>query len=159
MGCAKKGLVPSGPLAQNNEHLMNLEDARTAVIAAIGRMNSLYQATVFDEWVLVKLGAGQGAILAYHGPRAESYKRNFLRDIVPLRTELGEEHLGVGNFAFVNTAHGTHFDACIRLGDNAYLFCNHTTKAMSEIRESPRWLAAQKPFVELSALFGVDPLE
>ncbi|MCF7688117.1 MAG: hypothetical protein K9N01_07425, partial [Cephaloticoccus sp.] len=95
---------------------MNLEDARSAVIVAMGRMNTLYQSPVFNEWVLVKLGSDQGLILAYQGPRAESSKRGFLRDVAPLRMELGQERLEIGNFVFVSSAHGTHFDACIRLG-------------------------------------------
>ena len=44
------------------------------------------------------------------------------------------------------------------LGPAAYLFCNHTTKSMTDIRRDPRWLAAQEPFVELSAKFRSDPL-
>lgn len=138
---------------------MNLEDARTAIIATIDRMNTLYRAPVFDEWVMVKLGQESGAILSYQGPRAESYKRDFQGDMVPLRAELGQEKLEVGEFAFVQTAEGTHFDACIRIGPSGYLFCNHTRKTMAEIRENPLWLEAQKPFVKLSGLFASDPLE
>ena len=43
-----------------------------AVTLALGRMNALYNKPVFDEWVLVKLASEKGAILFYHGPRAES---------------------------------------------------------------------------------------
>jgi|UniRef100_UPI00404B2C85 hypothetical protein len=138
---------------------MHLEDARTTIISSVGRMNALFQATVFDEWVLVRLSSEQGAILAYQGPRADSYKAEFLKDLAPLRTELGQERLEIGGFAFVGQARGTHFDACIRLGKSSYLFCNHTQKTMDEIRQSPRWITAQKPFVELSNLFVTDPLE
>ena len=46
----------------------------------------------------------------------------------------------------------------IRLGPAAYLFCNHTTKSMQDIRRDPKWLAAQEPFVELSSKFRDDPL-
>jgi len=137
---------------------MNLENARTAVIAALGRMNTIYQSPVFNEWVLIKLGSEQGVILAYQGQRAESYKRVFLRDVAPLRMELGQERLEIGNFVFVGAAHGTRFDACIRLGATSYLFCNNTEKSMIDIRANPLWLVAQKPFVELSQMFGTDPL-
>ena len=39
---------------------MNLHDARSAVILTLGRMNALYNKTVFDEWVLVKLATEVG---------------------------------------------------------------------------------------------------
>lgn len=137
----------------------NLEDARSTIIPALGRMNVLYQAVVFDEWVLVRTGTEQGMILAYQGPRADSYKAKFLADINPLRTEIGQTQLQVGDFAFTHAADGTHFDACLRMGPTGYLFCNNTTKNMTEIRRSPLWLSAQRPFAELSAKFQADPLE
>ena len=137
---------------------MNLDAARSAIIPALGRMNALFNKPLFDEWVLVKLAAEQGAILAYSGPRAETYQRHFKDDMVPLRTELEQQHLAVGDFAFVQDASGTRFDACIRLGTAGYLFCNHTTKSMADIRQDPLWLEAQKPFARLSELFRNDPL-
>lgn len=138
---------------------MNLADARPAVVAAIGRMNAAYQKPLFDEWVLVKLAREQGAILAYEGPRAESYQRRFKTDIAPLQVELEGKNLAVGDFEFAPNAHGAHFDACIRLGPAAYLFCNNVTKSMTDIRRDPQWLAAQKPFVDLATKFRADPLE
>lgn len=138
---------------------MNLADARSAVIVTLKRMDSLYGQPLFNEWVLVKLAREQGAILAYDGPRADSYQTRFKADIAPLRTEIDQRHLAVGDFEFVQTAHGTHFDACMRLGAAAYLFCNHTTKSMVEIRSDPLWLEAQKPFLELATKFRADPLE
>ncbi|MBP6506150.1 MAG: hypothetical protein KA257_01185 [Opitutaceae bacterium] len=138
---------------------MNLEAARSAIILSLGRMNALYQAPVFDEWVLAKMASEQGVILAYSGPRAETYKRKFLEDVTPLRTVLGQTQLTVGDFVFAAQAGGTHFDACIRLGTASYLFCNNTTKAMTDIRQNPRWIEAQKPFAALSAQFQADPLQ
>jgi len=138
---------------------MNLDTARTAIISALGRMTALYQQPVFDEWILVKLATEQGAILAYSGPRAETYQRKFKEDILPLRAELEQQKLGVGDFAFVHDATGTRFDACVRLGPAAYLFCNHTEKTMEDIRANPLWREAQAPFAKLSQLFGADPLE
>ena len=137
---------------------MNLDTARTTVIAALARMDALYNKPVFDEWVLFKLAKEQGVILAYSGPRAESYQKRFKDDILPLRAELEQRQLAVGDFAFVDDATSTRFDACIRLGPAAYLFCNHTTKTMDDIRRDQRWLAAQEPFVELCAMFRADPL-
>jgi len=138
---------------------MNLATARSTVIAALGRMNALYRKPVFDEWVLVKLASEQGAILAYSGPRAETYQKKFKEDIGLLRDEMETRHLAVGDFAFVPDATSTRFDACIRLGKGAYLFCNHTGKSMAEIRQDPLWREAQVPFVQLSQLFARDPLE
>lgn len=69
------------------------------------------------------------------------------------------KQLAIGDFEFAPDATGTHFDACLRLGSASYLICNHTTKSMAQIRLSPKWLAAQKPFVELSGRFPADPLE
>lgn len=138
---------------------MNLADARSAVILALGRMNALYQKPLFDEWILVKLARTQGAILAYEGPRVESYQRRFKTDIAPLQVEIEGRKMAVGDFEFAPNAHGAHFDACLRLGPAAYLFCNHTTKSMTEIRQDPLWLEAQKPFVALGNEFRGDPLE
>lgn len=137
---------------------MHLEDARSAIIAALDRMNALYQGPLFDEWVLASLKPGRGAILAYQGPRAESYKAEFQRDVEPLRRELAEQKLGVGDFAFAADAAGRGYDACLRLGESSYLFCNHTARSMAEIRQSPRWREAQKAWVVLSQQFAADPL-
>ena len=138
---------------------MNLADARFAVVLAINRMNTLYQKPLFDEWVLVKLARPEGAILAYEGPRAESYQRRFKTDIAPLQVEIEGRKMAVGDFEFAPNAHGAHFDACIRLGPAAYLFCNNIAKSMTEIREDPLWRKAQEPFVALATSFRDDPLK
>ena len=138
---------------------MNLVDARNSVISALERMKALYHAPVFDELMLVKLSSEQNAILGYEGPRKESYQKKFKEDIIPLQAELNQRKMSVGDFAFAHAAAGTGFDACIRLGPASYLFCNNTAKSMEDIRKSPLWLAAQKPFVDLSVKFRDDPLE
>ena len=122
------------------------------------RMNALYNKPVFDEWVVVTLQAGAPSLAFYEGPRIEQFRQRFLDDIVPLRQELEGRHLAVGDFAFVLEATGTAYDACVRLGGTTYLLCNHTTRSMAEIRQDPRWLAAQKAFVELTEKFRADPL-
>jgi len=138
---------------------MNLPDARSAVLRAVGRMNSAYNKVVFDEWVLVKVAKDQGSILTYEGPRAETYQRRFKSDIAPLQTEMTGRKMNIGDFEFVQDGHGTFFDACMRLGPAAYLFCNHTAMTMTEIRKDPLWLVAQAPFVDLAAQFRADPVE
>ena len=123
-------------------------------------MNALYGKTVFDEWVLVVVARERGGILSsYSGPRAEHYERNFKADIQPLRAELARHKMAVGEFVFAQDGFGPKFDACIRVGASSYLFCNNTAMSISEIREKPLWLAAQKPFADLSAKFRADPLE
>lgn len=138
---------------------MNLEAAKSAVTTAIGRMNALFYKPLFDEWVLVSLQADRGGILAYNGPRAEGFQKQFAADVVPLCREMADKRFTVGDFEFARETPGTHFDACIRIGGAGYLFCNHTAKSMAEIRQDPRWLQAQKAFVALSELFRADPLE
>lgn len=138
---------------------MTLADARTAIIAALGRMNAAYASTVFDEWVLVSLRPERGAILAYQGPRAESYKRQFTLDLASMLAEMSGHKLVVGDFLFAAEAHGTHYDACLRLGETSYLFCNRTNGTMNDIRLSSRWREAQIPFAALSEKFRADPLE
>ncbi|SDR72305.1 hypothetical protein [Opitutus sp. GAS368] len=138
---------------------MNLPDAHVAILQAFARMKALYHQPVFNEWVLVKLARESGAILAYDGPRADLYQAKFKNDIAPLQAEIESRKMAVGDFAFIHGADGTHYDACIRLGPAAYLFCNHTTKTMDDIRRDQRWLAAQEPFAELCAKFRDDPLK
>jgi hypothetical protein len=138
---------------------MTLPDARTAITATLGRMNAAYAATVFDEWVLVSIKNERSAILAYTGPRAEKFKQSFSSDIQPLRAELANQKLAVGDFAFAPDGIGTKHDACLRTGESSFLFCNHTAKSIADIRTNPRWLEAQKPFVQLSELFRANPVE
>lgn len=138
---------------------MNLATAESLITATLGRMKALYGQTVFDEWVALSLQASRGEILAYRGPRADSYQQRFAADVEPLRAEMEGKQLAVGDFEFAPAAAGTRFDACLRLSQASYLMCNHTGKSMAEIRQDPRWLQAQKPFVELSGKFRADPLE
>jgi hypothetical protein len=138
---------------------MKLDAATALVTAALGRMNALYNKTVFDEWVVISLHAEGGSILAYRGPRAENYRRQFAADIGPLRAEMTGKRFGVGDFEFAPAATGTRFDVCLRIGETSYLIGNHTGKSMAEIRQDVRWLQAQKAFMELSNKFRADPLE
>jgi hypothetical protein len=138
---------------------MKLATANSLITAALGRMHALYSRIVFDEWVVVSLQADGGDILAYRGPRAENYRRQFAADIGPLRTEMTGKRFAVGDFEFAPAATGTRFDVCLRIGETGYLIANHTGKSMAEIRQDARWLQAQKAFVELSNKFRADPLE
>ncbi len=138
---------------------MKSSDALVRIRQCRERMHALYQQIVFDEWAVVALPAGAPAMVAYEGPRAEEFRRQFLADIAPLASELTGTQLPVGGFAFASGAKGTRFDACVRLGAQAYLILNHTARTMEDIRADPRWLRAQKPFAELAEAFTTDPLE
>ena len=160
----KKLALDQGDAKNGGRHLpfsppMKLDAAKSLVTDSLQQMNALYHGTVFDEWVVISFQAGRGVILAYSGPRAESYKQRFAADIIPLRSEMAGRRLAAGDFDFVPVATGTHFDACLCVGRASYLICNNTAKSMAEIRQSPDWLQAQGPFAELSEKFRADPLE
>ena len=137
---------------------MHLEDARQSITAAITRMNTLYGQTVFDEWIMVSLRPGRGSILAYSGPRADSYKQQFSTDARALHQEILGQKMAAGDFAFARNATGTQHDAVVCLGETGYLFCNNIAKSMDDIRQSPLWLKAQTAFADLSEKFRADPL-
>lgn len=138
---------------------MNLDDAYAAITAALERMNGLYGQPVFDELVLVSIKPDRRAVLAYSGPRAESYKAQFAADLQPLRNEIAGGRMDVGDFVFAPAAPGTQHDVVMRLGAVNYLICNNTKQSMQDIRRKPTWLQAQEPFVALSEKFRASPLE
>ena len=137
---------------------MTLESARPLITAALARMAALYGRPVFDEWVVISLGAEAGGILAYAGPRAESFRKSFAADAEPLRAAMAEKNYEVGDFEFAADSAGPRHDASLRLGGASYLVCNHTGRSMAEIRADPRWLKAQAAFFELAEKFRADPL-
>ncbi|MDP1579838.1 MAG: hypothetical protein Q8M02_06140 [Candidatus Didemnitutus sp.] len=138
---------------------MTLADARVAILSSLARVNAAYGQPLFNEWVLVALRADRGSILAYDGPRAESYQKQFRLDMASMMKELASQKLGIGDFVFAAEAHGSHYDSCMRIGATSYLFCNHTQRTMTELRQSPLWLNAQKHWVKLSQVVSADPLE
>ncbi|MCC5025084.1 MAG: hypothetical protein J6386_20880 [Candidatus Synoicihabitans palmerolidicus] len=89
-------------------------------------MDALSEDRVFDEWAMVTLGTGGARLAAYQGPRVEQFRVRFNADIRPLRVELEGRRLEVGEFAFVANAPGTTYDACVRVGAQAYLGWNNT---------------------------------
>jgi len=137
---------------------MNHETASKNIEICRGRMDALYQKPVFDEWVVVCFNVGKTDILAYTGPRAESFAKQFHHDSGPLFAEMQGRQYSVGDFEFVAQARGSHFDACVRLGETTYLLCNNTYGSMGDLRADARWLQAQKPFVNLTEKFRADPL-
>jgi hypothetical protein len=137
---------------------MNLETARQHIRTCRERMDALYEKPVFDEWVILAFVDFQATILAYDGPRADSFKQTLRTDAAPLTREMEDKHYAVGDFEFAHEARGSRFDACVRLGEKTYLLCNNTYGTMTDLRQDPRWLKAQKPFVDLTEKFRADEL-
>ena len=137
---------------------MDLAAARQDIETCFARMNALYLRPVFDEWAIFSLSARQG-ILAYSGPRAEQFRQSFPNDVEPLRALLAGRPFGPGEFEFAPDAEGTRYDACLKVGLSSFLICNHTERAIAEIRKDPRWLNAQTAFFELCEKFRSNPLE
>lgn len=136
---------------------MELTAARQHVQSNFARMDALYKRPVFDEWAVLSSVAKLG-VVAYSGPRVESFRQNLPADVEPLRTIVAGRPFAVGDFEFAPEADGTRYDACMKLGETVYLVCNHTARAMAEIRRDPKWLKAQGVFFELSEKFRADPL-
>jgi hypothetical protein len=138
---------------------MNLDTARQHLRACRESMDALYQKPVFDEWVVVSLVNGRAAVHAYEGPRAEKFEKQLHGDSAPLYAEMQGRQYSPGDFEFVDTAKGSRFDACVKLGQSLYLLCNNTYGTMADLRQDARWRQAQKPFVELTEKFRSDPLK
>jgi hypothetical protein len=137
---------------------MDLATARLHIHAALERMRAVYGAVVFDEWALLSLAAKHGGVLAYQGPRVESFRLQLTADSAPLREASAAEPTEVGDLVFALEATGTRYDALLRVGEASYLVCNHTQKTMLDIRAEAGWLKAQGLLVELGEKFSVDPL-
>ena len=137
---------------------MTIETAVTHLKNCRERMDALYQKPVFDEWVLVSLVQGKAAVLAYTGPRAESFAQKLHADSAPMYTAMAGRKYSVGDFEFVEEARGSRFDACIKAGEAIYLLANNTFGSMAVLRADPRWREAQKPFVALTEKFRADPI-
>lgn len=136
---------------------MDLVAARTHVAAALTRMNTGYGQPVFDEWAVLGLG-GKHGVLAYVGPRPDSFRRSLPDDAAPLRAEAAGQPNSIGDLVFAIETGGTRYDVFLRLGESSYLVFNHTAKSMADIRANPGWLKAQGVLFELGEKFRADPL-
>ena len=137
---------------------MDLESARRHIHSSLDRMRVLYAKPVFDEWVVLALGAPQGGVLTYSGTRPETFRRQLADDVEPLRALATGRQFAVGDFEFALDAAGPRYDALMKTGATSYLVCNNTAKTMAEIRADKRWLKAQAVFFELGEKFRADPL-
>ena len=133
-------------------------DAYPHISSAMARMSALYGRTVFDEWIVVRFGASTATVEHYEGPRLADCLASFAKDVAPLRSEASDRAHEPGDFDFARAAAGTNFDALLKLGTHAFLFCNNTTSTMEQIRANPAWLKAQVPFANLSEHFRNTPV-
>ncbi|TVP75261.1 MAG: hypothetical protein EA353_14255 [Puniceicoccaceae bacterium] len=139
---------------------MNLNDAVAQIQRSCSKMQRLYGRTVFDEFAIIGIERSQLKSLYYEGPREAVFMASFADDSLALRKELrdgGRQEAGA--FNFTREAEGSGIDAYICLGQDLYLFCNHTEKSMKDISEDPAWLDTQGCFLNLAQAFAVDPLE
>ncbi len=137
---------------------MSPADAYSTISAAMARMSTLYGCTLFDEWVVVRLGANTATVEHYEGPRLADCLAFFARDVALLRSEASDRAHEPGDFDFARAAAGTQFDALLKIAPDSYLLCNNTTLSMEQIRANPAWLKAQVPFVTLSDRFRAEPV-
>ncbi|MEO7411936.1 MAG: hypothetical protein ABIZ81_01145 [Opitutaceae bacterium] len=138
---------------------MDLENARQSIESALLRMRALYLKPVFDEWMILDPAAKHGGVLAYVGPRVESFRPNLSTDVAPLRAMMEGRELNPGDFEFAQDAAGPRHDAIVKIGPKSFLVCNNTAKTMAELRADPQWLKAQAAFFELTEKFRADPLQ
>ena len=108
--------------------------------------------------VLVSLVDGKGSVLAYEGPRKDSFTKTIHTDSAPMYAAMQGRKYAVGDFEFVQEARGSRFDACIKAGEGVYLLANNTFGSMAELRMDARWREAQKPFLALTEKFRADPV-
>ena len=137
---------------------MTVDEALDLIKTYGKKMDSIYGATLFDEWSIISLNGNQGKILAYSGPRREDYQKNFSNDLGALRSDLLRTEHELGDFEFARHGVGTNIEAFVAVGDGVFLTCNNVELSMNDIAASPRWLKAQEVFVELSDKFRRDPV-
>lgn len=138
---------------------MNFETASQTISDCAIKMTQAYGSAVFNELVIVSFANGREEVVGYIGPRPERVQNDFAADLRHLKDELFSSRHNPGEFEFARTAHGTHFDAFVVLGEWLYLICNNTSLTMDEITAKPEWRKAQVPFVEMCDAFRADPLK
>ena len=137
---------------------MRIREAADLVKDCTVKMNARYSKVVFDEWAIVELRGQRGRVLAYKGPRKETFQKDFYRDAGRLREPLMKLEHQPGDFEFAPDGVGTSFEAFTALGAGVYVIWNNTVLSMERIAQEPRWLAAQVPFVDLTEQFRYNPL-
>jgi hypothetical protein len=138
---------------------MNHTEAQEIIRKQLSRLNALYGAVVFDEWAVLAINAnGEAKVVGYEGPRAGSFTDEVAADARALREAGAAKTYAVGDFEFVHDAAGAHLDVFLRLGQAAYLVCNHTAGTMEKVRANTRWRQAQVAWFDLAEAFRADPV-
>jgi hypothetical protein len=137
---------------------MKIQEATNLIKTCTQKMNARYSKVVFDEWAIVSMAGSRARLLAYQGPRPDSFQKNFLKDAGRLRAPLLTRQHQPGDFEFAPDGVGTGFEAITALGSDVYLIWNNTAQCMDGIASEPRWLAAQVPFVDLTEEFRANPI-
>jgi len=137
---------------------MNLSVAENVVHSHLRQIDGVYLRPLFDEWAILGLGTAGTTLISYRGTRAETYRARLPEDSRPLREAMARKHYEVGDFEFAVEAHGSGYDACLKIGEAAYLVCNNLAATMDELRKDPQWLKAQPIWFELGEKFRQDPL-
>lgn len=127
---------------------------RTAFV----RMDAFYGRTVFDEWAVLGVDGARISVLAYEGPRAQTFAEQLRGDLVQLQRDNERERRDAGAFGFSRGAEGTAIDAYIVLGPNMYLVCNNTKESIADLALDPHWRQAQVPFADLAEVFRHHPV-
>lgn len=149
---------PRFPPVPHSSQTMTPSLAFEKIRTAFVRMDAFYGRAVFDEWAVLAIEEAKISVLAYEGPRAESFTRDLHKDLVQLRNDTEGERRDPGAFGFTRSASGQAIDAYIVLGPSLYLICNNTDESVSELALDPHWRKAQVPFAELAELFRHHPL-
>ncbi len=136
---------------------MDLAAARPLIQSAFDRLRGPGRPPVFDDWAILALTPAQGGILAYHGPRAETFRRQLPDHDAPPRTVAARKPHAEDDLDLVEVAAVTRYDAFMKIGPRAFLILNHTVRTMAEIRTDPGWLSAQGVLFELGERFRQDP--
>ena len=137
---------------------MQLEQAIREIKSCADQMNARYGSEVFDEWAIVSLADGKAYLVNYLGPRLAGFQKNFAKDAAGLRESFLNGNFAVGDFEFARHGVGTGFESFMVVGSGLYLVCNNTGASMDDITKQPKWMGAQKPFVDLSEKFRGSPL-
>ena len=138
---------------------MQLPVALEIIRSALSRLTALYGQPVFDEWCVVGLRPDGSGVLAYEGPRRETFRQQFVQDVAPLQQEVAAHAHEPGDFHFAIDAEGTHYDALLAIGPGVWLLCNHTQRTLDHIRHQSAWRRAQVAWLQLSERFRSAPVE
>lgn len=138
--------------------MMKLDEAIHAIEACTSKMNARYGGVVFDEWMIVEMGATD-KILAHSGPRGEEIVLDFGTDTEAIHQLLQASSNFAGDFGFTHEGHGTRFDAYTVLGNNLFLLWNKTDASTGHITKSPNWPLAQVEFAALAKSFKTNPVD